>query len=60
MKGRATTQKQKEEILNRLKKLWLGSPQLRLGQLIGNVFDEHYYIEDFPFVEALEKVYKKN
>jgi len=53
-------------ILNRLQRIWEKYPDLRLGQLIENVFPNtefdyisSYYLEDFPFIETLEKFYSK-
>lgn len=37
---RANTKEQKKQVLDRLYKLWLRHPQLRLGQLIQNVFEQ--------------------
>jgi uncharacterized protein YihD (DUF1040 family) len=55
---RAKTIEQKQEIINRLLELWNKNPQLRLSQLILNVFrDDFYYKEDFVFIEQLEKAY---
>ena len=45
-------------ILERLRKVWEKYPDLRLGQLIINVFGDAYYIEDEKLVEALESYYK--
>lgn len=45
-------------ILGRLRKVWEKNPNLRLGQLITNVFGDAYYIEDEKLVEALESFYK--
>ena len=57
------------EILERLRKLWEASPDMRLGQLLENVFpnrpgmDEKfsrtmYYLEDDELLETLEQFYK--
>jgi hypothetical protein len=61
---RANEPYQKKVILDRLLKLWLEKDQLRLGQLIGNVFHStdqggirEYYAEDWDFIELLEKHY---
>jgi hypothetical protein len=45
--------------LNRIKKIWKRYPDLRLGQLIGNVISSEYlyYIEDSDLVSAIEKHY---
>ncbi len=58
---RANTPEQKQEIMERLYKLWLEHPELRLGQLIGNVYlDRHslYIAEDFNFMVNLEGTYE--
>ena len=47
-------------ILDRLEILWKRYPDLRLGQLIGNVIDENialYYIEDEDLINLLTKHY---
>jgi uncharacterized protein YihD (DUF1040 family) len=57
-------------ILERLRKVWEAQPDLRLGQLIENVFnkyigpdDKHnwcmYQLEDKKFIEEIEKFYKE-
>ncbi len=57
------------EILQRLQKLWELNPDMRLGQLIENVFPNRpgmdpkysrtaYYLEDGEFIDTLEKFYK--
>lgn len=51
-------EKEIEETLSRLKKVWFNHPNLRLGQLIQNVFGDIYYIEDEEFVEEIENFYK--
>ena len=50
--------------LSRLEDLWVRYPQLRLGQLIGNVFNyalgkDPYNVEDEDFISALEEFYGK-
>jgi uncharacterized protein YihD (DUF1040 family) len=59
------------KILERLRKLWEAQPDLRLGQLIENVFhrdtysygEKHdwciYYLEDKKFIEKIEKFYEE-
>ncbi len=55
---RATTDEEKRVVLERLSTLWHAHPELRLGQLIGNVSsDDLYYKEDFPLIETLEQFY---
>jgi hypothetical protein len=61
---RATTDEQKREIIERLYQMWIENPQLRLGQLIGNVFHypsgiDPYHWEDYDFIAALEDAYKE-
>ncbi len=51
-------------ILSRLEDVWERHPQLRLGQLIGNVFNyalgkDPYNVEDEAFIFALEEFYGK-
>ena len=48
------------KILARLAHLWQQHPQLRLAQLIGNVFHRErdpYHLEDESFIAELEKYY---
>lgn len=50
------------EILKRLQKLWEKNPDLRLGQLIENVYDNPsknsaYLFEDEAFISKLEIAY---
>lgn len=52
------------KILKRLKKIWEKNPDLRLAQLIGNVYPctssdyiDPYYIEDEPFLKRMEEFY---
>jgi len=54
------------KVLDRLKKLWEVNPDMRLTQLIGNVFPctemtriDPYYIEDEEFISTLEEFYSK-
>lgn len=51
-------------ILKRLEVMWGMYPEMRLGQLIGNIFHStdkggvrQYYIEDDEFMNAIEKGY---
>jgi hypothetical protein len=50
-------------VLERLGKLWKRYPQLRLGQLIGNVVEPDsnslYYVEDEELITRLEAGYAK-
>ena len=53
------------KILQKLQKIWEASPDLRLGQLIENVFPNtsmtqrsSYYEEDEDFIKTLEEFYK--
>ena len=46
--------------------MWKSRPELRLGQLIGNVYHSNdrggvslYYAEDYALLTALEESYKK-
>jgi len=54
---RATTDEEKRVVLERLYALWHAHPEVRLGQLLGNVSSDLYYQEDFPLVETLEQFY---
>lgn len=59
---RATTKEEKAAILNRFYKLWKKYPDLRFGQLIGNIIREEqrlYYIEDYALIETLEDSYDR-
>lgn len=57
--GRAQTPEQKKQVLQRLYKIWLSYPHLRLGQLLHNVVDGSgqalFYIEDEPLVKVCEE-----
>ena len=54
---RAHTPEQKLEVIERLYALWLEQPDLRLGQLIANVYKDPYNVEDFDLIETLERRY---
>lgn len=54
---RATTDEQKRNVVERVYALWIAHPELRLGQLLGNVFREMYYVEDIELVQTLERFY---
>ena len=55
--NRATTDEQKQAVIERLYTLWCSRPELRFGQLLGNVFREIYFIEDGEMVQRLEHFY---
>ena len=55
---RASTDEQKRDVIERLYVLWRTHPELRLGQLLGNVSLDIYYEEDFHLLEILEQFYK--
>ena len=64
--GRAVSDDAKQEVLERLLEVWKSRPELRLGQLIGNVYHSNdrggvslYYAEDYALLTALEESYKK-
>ena len=58
-KKRATTVAEKELLINRLHDLWIANPDLRLSQLILNVFTkDFYYVEDEAFIDDLEGFYE--
>lgn len=50
------------EILDKLRKAWEKSPDIRLGQLISNAIDRTsyplFYIEDEYLLEEIEKTYQ--
>lgn len=48
-------------ILYRIGEIWWKNPDLRLGQLIGNVIDPKYLyeIDDEKLIELIEKTYEK-
>lgn len=59
-------QKRIPKILKRLKKLWEKHPDMRLAQLIGNVYPctssdyiDPYHIEDDLFLQRMEMFYAK-
>ena len=63
--GRARESRQKQEVAERLLALWEQHPQLRLGQLIGNVYHStdaggaaQYYAEDYTLITTLEAFYE--
>jgi uncharacterized protein YihD (DUF1040 family) len=46
------------EILAKLRKVWEEHPDMRLAQLLGNIFDKlPYYMEDDEFIKAIEAYY---
>ena len=60
---RANTKKEKQQVIGRLLNLWLKFPQMRLMQLINNVYHEDlhcpdlYYIENYDFINGMEQFY---
>jgi hypothetical protein len=57
-KTRATTTAEKELVMQRLTRLWIDNPDLRLGQLIQNVLPEDFYnMEDKKLIDTLEDFY---
>ncbi|MCK9369520.1 hypothetical protein M0R04_06405 [Candidatus Dojkabacteria bacterium] len=47
------------KIIKRLEKIWKKLPDLRIGQLIENVFRGNgYYYEDDEYIQILEDFYK--
>jgi uncharacterized protein YihD (DUF1040 family) len=50
------------KILKEIEKIWVTQPDLRLGQLLGNIIREPslYYIEDEELIKILKKGYEKN
>jgi hypothetical protein len=61
MDGRAQAEYEKSLVIKRLFAVWRSNPNLRLGQLIENAVTPvaQYYIEDFPFIEAIERYYAR-
>ena len=57
---RAKTLVEKELVTKRLLALWQANPELRLAQLIQNVYhnEDIYNVEDEDFIETLEWAYK--
>jgi len=45
------------DIIFRLKKLWMENNDLRISQLVGNLHEDIYFIEDDVFIEKLEAFY---
>lgn len=64
---RAVDDEQKEEVLRRLRDVWLAHPSMRLGQLIGNVYHsmdrggvQLYYEEDYDLIATVEGAYRRD
>ena len=49
-----------DKVLAEISKIWHQYPDLRLGQLIQNVWSDPYYVEDDMLIESLEDYYIKN
>jgi hypothetical protein len=45
------------EILKKLEEVWKKNPDLRLGQLISNVWPQPFFPEDDAFIKAIEAFY---
>lgn len=63
MEKRANTNEQKKEILEHLLEIWVKVPELRLGQLLGNVYHapsggDPYYVEDYDLIHEIEEFYQ--
>lgn len=54
---RAATEEQKRAVVERVYTLWCAHPELRLGQLLGNVSSDLYFTEDVPLMNSLEQFY---
>ena len=54
---RAMTDEQKRVVIERLYLLWCTHPEVRLGQLLGNVSPDLYFTEDVPLMDSLEHFY---
>lgn len=48
-----------DKILAMLGEVWHKNPDLRLGQLIYNVFSDPYYLEDDIFIQKIIDYYKQ-
>lgn len=51
------------EVLDLIKSIWERNPDLRLMQLLGNLFEygyDSYYVEDDKLIEKLNEIYNKN
>ncbi len=47
-----------EKVLKRLEEVWKKYPDMRLAQLLGNIFDHlPYYMEDEEFIKVIESYY---
>lgn len=44
-------------LLERLALVWLAYPDLRLGQIVGNAFNDAYHVEDEALIGAIERIY---
>src|SRR5271168_1497976 len=65
IRDRANDPDQKKAVIDRLLDVWLRHPELRLGQLIGNLYSRPslpgnriYNDEDFEFIANIENFYK--
>lgn len=51
----------KREVIERLYALWLQHPDMRLTQLVRNIYPtdyDMYHVEDFELIEELERAYR--
>lgn len=59
---RAATPEAKREVVDRIFTAWIKAPQLRLGQLLTAAISPTqavFYVEDWPLVEAVERMVEK-
>jgi len=58
---RADDDTSKTEVIGRLLDVWKANPELRLMQLLGNVFRRSggYYIEDYDAIKVVEDFYER-
>lgn len=49
-----------EPIIKLIYRIWKKNPDLRLGQLFGNIHEELYYIEDEALETKLRAIYNDN
>lgn len=57
---RAVDDEMKTAVIDRLLDVWKTNPELRLMQLLGNVFRaDPYYIEDYDAIKVVEEFYER-
>jgi len=60
LKQRANTEAEKRQVVEKLYGIWIHNPELRLGQLILNVYygKDPYYEEDWDLITKMDEFYK--